>query len=190
MSSLKQGFGLVSVGECKRILGLDDREDGFTGYLVVTASYSIEAYCMRSLVYRKHTDYIDFGNSYALAVGEYPVRSVLSVKSKEKMITGDEYYGVGYARDEGFDIWPEIGAIKNTPYFIHLARKCRIVRVEYMAGYKTSEVPPDLQNACIELVAWNYARHTNRKIGVECETERNMPENVTNLLERWKRKTI
>jgi hypothetical protein len=45
--------GLVSVDECKRVLGLDDREDGWTEWLIVSASAAIEGYCMRKLEYRQ-----------------------------------------------------------------------------------------------------------------------------------------
>jgi hypothetical protein len=44
---------LVSVDECKRILGLDDREDGLTEWLLAAASAAIEGYCMRKLEYRQ-----------------------------------------------------------------------------------------------------------------------------------------
>jgi hypothetical protein len=96
----------------------------------------------------------------------------------------------GQESNVGFDVWPEMGVVRDRPYFIHLERACRMVRVEYRAGYKTSEMPPDLQSACIELVAWNYARHSNRKIGIKCDIETKMPENITNILERWRWKTI
>jgi hypothetical protein len=51
--------GLISVEECKRLLGLDDREDGFSEWLVMTASAVIEAYCMREFRFEKRVEFLD-----------------------------------------------------------------------------------------------------------------------------------
>jgi hypothetical protein len=63
--------------------------------------------------------------------------------------------------------------------------------------YKLNEIPEDLKSACIELVAWNYGRYKNKKIGVvdnkkskDSSFEISMPENVKELLEYYRRKTI
>jgi hypothetical protein len=65
------------------------------------------------------------------------------------------------------------------------------------AGFRVKEMPEDIKAACVELVAWNYGRLKDRKIGVigsgknNCEHyERAMPENVKMLLEPWKRRVV
>jgi hypothetical protein len=185
--------GLVSVEECKRVLGLDDREDGFTEWLVMTASAAIEAYCMREFGYTKRVEFLDGSLPGGEELREYPVRKVCGVKEK----IGAEW------RVLDFMLEPRTKAVLDRPYFLHVhkargaSEKDRQVVVEYMSGYKPDEMPLQVQQACVELVAWNYARHKERKIGVKGSEKRGgehyesaMPENVKGLLERWRRKTI
>jgi hypothetical protein len=61
-------------------------------------------------------------------------------------------------------------------------------------------VPPDLASACMELAAWNMNRYRGRRIGMTGNIrgtgkegehfEMSMPENVRQLLEPYRRKTI
>jgi hypothetical protein len=48
----------------KALLGLDDREDALSRYCLITATYSIEQYCKRRLIRKKHTDYLTFTGEY------------------------------------------------------------------------------------------------------------------------------
>jgi uncharacterized phiE125 gp8 family phage protein len=182
---------LVSISECKNILKLDDRDDVFSEYMLLVAAYSIESYCHRALLYRKHCERVENTGAFGLPLAEYPVKRVLTVKSQ------NEQTGI-YNISEEFEVWPLAGSLENTTYFLRTARECRgELLVEYMAGYKCDEVPPDLKNACLELAAWNYARHQNKKIGVlenkksdGASFEKSMPGNVMQLLENYRRKTI
>ena len=61
-------------------------------------------------------------------------------------------------------------------------------------------VPADLASACLELASWNMNRYRGRRIGMTGNVrgtgkegehfEMSMPENVKDLLEPYRRKTI
>ncbi|GHT55986.1 hypothetical protein FACS1894109_03720 [Spirochaetia bacterium] len=45
---------LIPLADFKAVLGLDDREDAMSRYCLITATYTIEQYCMRRLFLKKH----------------------------------------------------------------------------------------------------------------------------------------
>jgi hypothetical protein len=65
---------LIPLVGFKAILGLDDREDALSRYCLTTATYTIEQYCKRRLIRKKHTDYLTFSGDHIFALREYPVR--------------------------------------------------------------------------------------------------------------------
>jgi hypothetical protein len=70
---------LIPLEDFKAILGIDDRENALSRYCLLTATYTIEQYCKRRLVRKKHTDYLTFTGEYIFSLREYPVWKVLSV---------------------------------------------------------------------------------------------------------------
>jgi hypothetical protein len=74
------------------------------------------------------------------------------------------------------------------------------IRVRYLAGYAADKAPADLASACLELAAWNMSRYRGRRIGMTGNVrgsgkdgehlEASMPENVRQLLEPYRRRTI
>jgi hypothetical protein len=179
----EQEIGLVSVEECKRVLGIDDREDGLVEWLVAAASREIEAFCMRKFNMQRYTEIIDFWGSECQALGEWPVRKVSSVQgavSSWKKASGG---------------LPKTGGVpENRPYFLNVGAACRRVRVVYWAGYTLAEMPEDLKLACFELITWNYGRFKAGKLGVVGSEkkggekfEAGMPEHVRELAGRYRR---
>jgi hypothetical protein len=51
---------LIPLADFKALLGFDDREDALSRFCLITAAYTIEQYCKRRLLRRKHTDYLTF----------------------------------------------------------------------------------------------------------------------------------
>jgi hypothetical protein len=68
---------LIPLTDFKAILGLDDREDTLSRYCLITATYTIEQYCKRRLVRKKHTDYLTFSDEHIFGLRKYPVYKVL-----------------------------------------------------------------------------------------------------------------
>jgi hypothetical protein len=70
---------LIPLEDFKALLGVDDREDTLSRYGLVTATYSIEQYCLRRLFLKRHFERIEFTGDLLLPLREYPVREVLAV---------------------------------------------------------------------------------------------------------------
>jgi hypothetical protein len=71
----------------------------------------------------------------------------------------------------------------------------RTIRVKYTAGWTANDAPPDLREACLELVIWKYGRHKEKRIGTVVKQngrqyESGMPERVKELLAPYKRKVL
>jgi hypothetical protein len=198
----------ISLGDFKAVLGIDDREDSLSRYCLITAAYTIEQYCKRRLLRRKHTDYLTFTGEYIFTLREYPVCKVLTLHaaitgtvqreplfSPENLVDPKHYYCLP---DEGIHEDIPFSLVLRPPY--RLAREEMGIKVRYVAGYSPGKVPPDLASACLELAAWNMSRYRGRRIGMTGAVrgsgkdgehlETSMPENVRGLLEPYKRRVI
>jgi hypothetical protein len=218
---------LIPLEDFKALLGIDDREDcldfasarnqgseffhgknsthlfqppSLAAFCLVTATYTIEQYCKRRLVLKRHFERIETTGELFLPLREYPVREILSI------------FGVGEPGKTGEPIEPDLyqvfpdpatetgDAPEDTVYSLSFSpalnrgRGLYAVKVVYMAGYASGEAPADLASACLELAAWNMARYRGRRIGITGKDgehlELSMPINVRMLLEPYRRRTI
>jgi uncharacterized phiE125 gp8 family phage protein len=193
---------LIPLAEFKTLLSVDDRESDLSSFVLITATYTIEQYCGRRLLLKTHTDYLDYIGDGLIVLREYPVRGIESVHADRDRCFGPE----SLLSPENYHTIPEIGLSEDIPFHLCLKPSPRLVRGElsikarYMAGYETAETPPDLKSACLELAAWNMTRYRGRRIGITGAVrgsekdgehlEPSMPENVRQLLEPYKRRTI
>ena len=203
----KQVYTLIPIEDFKSVMGVDDREDALCKFCLTTATYTIEQYCRRRLLRKKHFERIeycpaelDLGDLF-LPLREYPVKEVLAVYSisnltEEREIIEPDFYSVV----------PDCGTYEDIPFhlsFSHALQRYQgltAVKVIYSAGYAPGNVPPDLASACLELAAWNMNRYRGKRIGMTGNVrgtgkdgehfELSMPENVRSLLEPYRRKTI
>jgi hypothetical protein len=206
---------LIPLADFKAILSLDDREDALSRYCLITATYTIEQFCKRRLLRRKNTDYLTFTGEPIFTLREYPVRKVLSVHATRAgaVLQGEARFGPENLVDpKYYYCLPDEGVHEYMPFSLVLRPPFRLSREEmgikarYVAGYSTSKagnfcrVPPDLASACLELASWNMSRYRGRRIGTTGNVrgsgkdgehlELSMPENVRQLLEPYKRRTI
>jgi uncharacterized phiE125 gp8 family phage protein len=175
---------LVSLGEFKNLLGIDDREDALCRFVLIASTYTIEQYCKRRLLRIRRPEFFPFHGDYVFPLREYPVREILSVHQthaqQEAIIVDSALYHT----------LPECGAMEDIPFCLSVTPAVRLVRglsglrVLYRAGYAAGRVPADLASACLELAVWNFNRYRGQQL------EGAMPENVKTLLEPYKRKTI
>jgi hypothetical protein len=214
-NSTKQLHTLIPFEDFKAFLGVDDRERELSRYCLITAAYTIEHYCKRRLVRRKHTDYLTFTGEYVFTLREYPVWKVLSVHaanagavhrreplfSPENLVDPKHYYCLP---DEGIHEDIPFSLVLRPPF--RLTREEMGIRVRYLAGYVPGKAPADLASACLELAVWNMARYRGplprsgffigmtgnvRGSGKDGEhLESSMPGNVRQLLEPYKRRVI
>jgi hypothetical protein len=171
-------------------------------FCLVTATYAIEGYCRRRLLKGKHTEYLDFTGDCLLPLREYPVRGLVSVSyNAGRVFSGESLLAPGLYRrvPEGESLEDTVHCLSIDPA-AGMRRGEKVIRVRYEAGYGAGEIPADLASACLELAAWNMSRYRGRRVGMtgvvrgsgkEGEhLEASMPENVRQLLEPYRRRTL
>jgi len=183
------------------LLGIDDREDKTASSCLETATHTIEQYCMRKFLRKKYFEQIEYIGDLLLPLREYPVHRVLAVYALS--VNG----GAGENIEPDFyNVIPDCGTDYDLPFRLLLSRAiqryCGIyaIKAVYWAGYSKENIPPDLSSACLELASWNMNRYKGRRIGMTGiirgsgrdgeHFEMSMPENVKQLLEPHRRKTI
>ncbi|MDR0287192.1 MAG: hypothetical protein LBI03_05745 [Clostridiales bacterium] len=193
-------YSLVPLDEFKAILGIDDRDDKIARFCLVTSTFTIEQYCKRRLLRKKHFERIEYMGDLVLPLREYPVSGVLAVYTLSG--TG----GTGeIVEPEFYHVIPDCGSNEDFPFSVELSPAfarmgCKAIKVIYFAGYNKGAVPTELAAACLELASWNMNRYRGRRVGMTGNIrgagkegehfEMSMPENVKALLEPYRRKTI
>jgi len=192
---------LITLENFKSLLGIDDRDDKTACSCLEIATSTIEKYCKRWLLRKKHSEQLEYSGDLELPMSEYPVHRVLvvyalTVKGGDGEIVEPDFYSV----------IPECGTDCDYPFSILLSRAflryqgLSAIKAVYWAGYSHVYVLPDLSSACLELASWNMSRYKGRRIGMTGNVrgggrdgehfELSIPENVKNLLEPYKRKLI
>jgi len=195
-------YSLIPLEDFKAVLGVDDRDDKLAKFCLVTSTLTIENYCKRKLLRKKHFELIEYIGDLTLPLREYPVSEVLGVfqHGNSEIIEPDFY-----------NVVPDCGIDYDIPFSIELSPavtklRCKTFKVIYWSGYSTnnqnneSEVPADLAAACLELASWNMSRYKGRRVGMTGNIkgagvqgehfEMSIPENVRILLEPYKRRVI
>ena len=198
---------LIPLEDFKAVLGIDDREDKLAQFCLVTSTLTIEQYCKRRLLRKKHFEQIEYIGDLLLPLREYPVNRVLAVYALSAM------NGTGEIVEPDFySVIPDCGTDVDLPFSLLLSRAflryqgLTAIKAVYWAGYVCNEqrgtntVPADLAAACLELASWDMNRYRSKKIGMTGNIrgvgkdgehfEMSMPENVRSLLEAYRRKTI
>jgi hypothetical protein len=190
----KSLYTLISLDEFKAVLGIDDRDDKLARFCLVTSTLTIEQHCKRRFLRKKYNERRPCFGDLFFPLNEYPVSKVIGVHgwSKDEIIE-PEYY----------QVTPDCNTELDIPSYISFSLAMKgynTVKVEYWAGYAHNKVPADLAAACLELASWNFHRYKGRRGGMTGNLkgsgkegehfEMSMPENVKNLLEPYRRRTI
>jgi hypothetical protein len=72
-------YSLISLDNYKGILGIDDCDDKMSRFCLVTSTHTIEQYCKRRLLRKKHFEQIEYSGDLLLPLRDYPVVKVLVV---------------------------------------------------------------------------------------------------------------
>ena len=194
-------YTLIPLEDFKALLSIDDREDKTARFCLVTSTFTIEQYCMRRFLRKKHFERLEYIGDLLLPLREYPVNNVLTVFAVSNMGKDGEIIEPDF-----YNVIPDCGTYEDIPYSISFSRSLKryqgltAFKAVYWAGYSVGGVPPDLASACLELASWNMNRYRGRRIGMTGNVrgtgkegehfELSMPENVRSLLEPYRRKTI
>ena len=209
MTNNKKLHSLIPLVDFKLVLGIDDRDDNLSRYCLTTATYTIEQYCFRRLLKKKHFERIEYNGNLFLPLREYPVSKVLAVYvlgNRELGVEVNLRFGGEILEQEFYKVVPDCGTNEDMPFSLSLSlalqryRGFSAIKVVYWAGYAAGKVPADLASACLELAVWNMNRYRGRRIGMTGNVrgggkdgehfELSMPENVKVLLEPYRRKVI
>ncbi|MDR2541912.1 MAG: hypothetical protein LBC80_00455 [Treponema sp.] len=183
-------YSLIPLDDFKALMGVDDREDKLCRFCLVTATLSIEQYCMRKFLRKKKTEVVDLSRGLIVPLSEFPVIEVLAVygiNSRQEMFIEPFFYrvmvGCAFNEDLPFEL---LLSASLKPY------QFTAVKVIYWSGYvpnphpcgfetrsfcdaktptlKTTasvpSIPADLASACLELAAWNMNRYGGRRVGL------------------------
>jgi hypothetical protein len=207
---------LIPLDDFKAVLGIDDREDKLSRFCLVTSTFTIEQYCKRRLLRKKHFEHLEYIGDLLLPLREYPVVKMLAaylIANNSEQVTGNkgkremnrEQIGE-ILEPEFYSVVPDCGSDEDIPFCLSLSpalkryRGITAIKAIYQAGYSVGDVPPDLATACLELASWNMNRYRGRRVGMTGNVrgggkegehfEMSMPENVKALLEPYRRKTI
>jgi len=188
-------YTLMPLEDFKALLGIDDREDKIARFCLVTATLTIEQYCKRRFLKKKHFERIEFTGDLLLPLREYPVSKVLAVYVENPRPCGfstmefakqtptkavftaasmpPKAMGNGEILEPDFyQILPDCSTEIDIPFDLSLSpalqryRGLTAIKAVYWAGYAHNIVPADLSTACMELAAWNMNRYRGRRIGM------------------------
>lgn len=143
---------LASLGECRRQLGLDERDDSLTLFLLIAATYTVENHCRRCLLRKDIREYFDSTGDNALFLREYPVRDVLGVHEDQN----HRFMESSLIDPEHYYCTPEISIPEDTIHTLTLIPPYRLqkgtktIKITYSAGYDLAEVPMDLKQAVLD----------------------------------------
>jgi hypothetical protein len=187
-------YTLIPLDDFKAVMGIDDREDKLARFCLVTAAFSIEQYCKRRMLRRKHFEQLEYTEDLILLLREYPVTKILAVFALPGMGGAGEI-----VEPEFYRVIPDCGIDEDLPFSLSFSpalkryRGLSAIKAVYWAGYPAGKAPADLASACLELAAWNMNRYKGRRIGMSRKGENfelSMPANVCKLLEPYKKKVI
>jgi len=187
---------LIPIEEFKVVLGLDDRDDKLVKFCLATSTLTIESYCKRKLLHKKHIEKIEYTGDLVMPLREYPVTEVLAVSlfDTSEILEPDLYCVI-----------PDCGTDNDIPFDISFSPaverlRFSAIKVIYYSGYEKDNIPADLAAACLELASWNFNRYKSKRIGMTGNIkgagiqgehfELSIPENVKLLLESYKRRVI
>jgi hypothetical protein len=144
MVNEKPLYTLIPLDDFKALLGIDDREEKLTRFCLVTSTLTIEQYCKRRLLRKKHFERIEFCGDLVLPLREYPVSKVLAV-----YVIGNGELGVGCGEileTEFYRTIPDCGTDIDIPFSIELSPAVvrmgsKAIKAVYVAGYVVNPHP-------------------------------------------------
>jgi hypothetical protein len=152
-------YSLMPLEDFKAVLGIDDREDKLARFCLVTATFTIEQYCKRRLLRKRHFENIEFFGDLVLPLREYPVSKITAMYAVTGIDKKGEWFGewiVPYL----YRVLPDCCTDLDIPFLIKFSPEvarmgCYAIKAIYWAGYSSDKVPADLAAACLELASWS-----------------------------------
>ncbi len=134
---------LTTVTNLKLWLGVtQNTDDAQLGRLVTAASTFVQEFVCRDIVQQTYTERYHGGGTSSLVLRNWPLISIASI-------------GVGAIVVPNNSLTFDDRTIYLADGYVFTKGKANIV-VAYSAGYTAGQIPPSLEQACIELAAIKY----------------------------------
>ncbi len=144
---------LTTLERAKEYLGLvGTGEDDLVSHLIDWATVFIHSYCHRVFPLRSYDEYYDGDGTDSLLCNQFPISSVDSL----------EVDGIG-KDPASFTLYGPIGLMRLKSGVFPKGKNN--IRIRFSAGY--AEIPKDLEQSCIELVALKYYDRGRERLGLE-----------------------
>lgn len=185
---------LVSLATAKDYLDiptLDTSQDTRVERLINMASQFIQEYCNRNIITTSYTEYQDGRKNNQLILRQWPA-------SKPTDIRIDNSWDFAVSTQistSDYDIVENMIVVLRNSFFPDGYRNIKIL---YSAGYGTiagNDLPSDIQEMCLQLVALYQNKRTDRRIGVKTKSKQgenityveDIPLDILTVLDRYKR---
>jgi len=76
-------YSLNPLEDFEALLSIDDREDKIAKFCLVSSTFTIEQYCKRRFLKKKHFEWIEYIGDLFITLREYPVSKALAVHAGE-----------------------------------------------------------------------------------------------------------
>lgn len=152
--------------------------DALLGRLITAASSWIKSYLNRDILTTTYVETLDGTGTTGLMVGQYPITALTSLVVDGKDVTADAIFNRRMIR------------LKTGKFYTGVGN----VVVNYTTGYAAA--PSDLEQACIELVAWRFRERERLGLAskslqtggeVESYQTTDVPASVRTNLNNWKK---
>lgn len=141
--------------------------------LINVASQSIENVTRRVLVTATHTEYHDGRRTNLIQPREWPITGGASTNGKPQVFL-----------DDGTGDFPSTTELEDSAYWVHemqtqIIRQSanwplgrRNIKLIYDSGYGVAgTMPSDIEDACLQYVAYMYRLNNDRRLGVDTKTK-------------------
>ena len=169
----------------------DAEQQKILTYYINTASAFCNLYTNRKLKSRELTEYYSGDGTNSIITNEYPVTEITAVYDDL-----DRSYGSDTLIDsDDLAILPDGLAYKIVYDGGVFQVGIRNLKVQYTAGY--TSIPNDLQQACLEVIAYYFKNTEEIRFGVTTRTmgggsvtveTTDIPKSALRILERYRRK--
>lgn len=178
---------LTTVSECKAQLDIPVAETKYDAYLerlINTASQQIERYCNRKFQVENYVEIFDGGGVDQQLLSHFPVIAVDKVCVDSSRVFGDDTI----IPASGFAL---VGNVLQRLGYTW-GNYQQSVKVSYSAGF--SEIPADVEDACLLLVELRYRMKQDRRLGRESQSKAGeditfisgWPQEVKDILDEYK----
>lgn len=175
--ALDETNALTTWEKAQEFLGASDEEQEYVEDIINAASARANKETKRLLLARDLTEYYNGNGGQILPLRQWPINSVSSLY----LDSAREFDSSSLVEESLYLIDPDSetflvleGTVLPVGY--------RTVKVSYNAGYASDDIPYDLEESVLELVAYWYKEFSDKRIGVSNRSQESRQTSYTHLI--------